>query len=238
MEPVVREVVSCIIPKPGQWPNPWNLIDKLIPGAIPQPKKGFTQKDIDGALKLLKEIGGNIGGFLGPFKCLLDGKWSLAQLDTQLNFGAGNIVIPYGVKVCMTAACANSLIDGSMITAAAAAWGTTLGVLAALSTDIAALGIPAAPGAAALVAALGGAATAGVAVSPGVAAAAIILALILLVMIYATAIFGQLVYHKNFTNDFADGLVCIEHPTFALALIKLATIGIAPAELIPPIVTG
>ncbi|MBI3949511.1 MAG: hypothetical protein HY314_03545 [Acidobacteria bacterium] len=88
-----------------------------------------------------------------------------------------------------------------------------------------------------LVAALGGPATAGVAVSSGVAVAAIILALILLIMIYATAIVAQMSFYVCCTNCLADGMICIEHPTFALALIKLATIGIAPAELIPPIVT-
>ena len=48
----------------------------------------FGVKEIQGAQKLLKEI----GGFLGPFgKCLVDGKWSLAQLETPLDFGAGNV---------------------------------------------------------------------------------------------------------------------------------------------------
>jgi hypothetical protein len=70
------------------------------------------------------------------------------------------------------------------------------------------------------------------------AAAAIILAFVLLALIYGTAISAQLFFQQHFTNNFAHGVVYIEHPTFALALIKLATIGTAPAELFPPIVTG
>jgi hypothetical protein len=238
---VTRTVVSCALTtfKP-KWPNPWNLGD-LSPsglvGGVAQPAKAFSQKDIDSGLKLLKDIQTKIGGFLGPFACLLDGKWSLAQLDTPIDFGSGNVAIPYGIRVCISSACATALTDPGMILAAGTAWGETLSVLAALSTDIAALNIPASTAAAALIAALGGPATAGVAVSAGVAVAAIILALILLIMVYATAIWSQLIFQRNFTSNFADGEVCIEHPTFALALIKLVTI-VVPAEVIPPIVTG
>jgi hypothetical protein len=49
---------------------------------------------------------------------------------------------------------------------------------------------------------------------------------------------ARLFFQEHFTNNFADGVVNIEHPTFALALIKLATIGTVPSELFPPIVTG
>jgi hypothetical protein len=237
---VTRTVVSCVLSFVPKWPNPWGLGD-LFPlnlGGIAQPVMAFSEKDIGSGLKLLKDIQTKIGGFLGPFACLLDGEWSLAQLDTRIDFGGGNIAIPYGIKVCISSACATALMDRGMIEAGIAAWDETLVVLAALSTDIAALGIPADAAGAALIAALGGPATAGVAVSAGVAVAAIILALILLIMIYATAIWSQLIFQKNFTSNFDDGKVCIEHPTFALALIKIATLGIAPSELIPPIVTG
>ena len=93
---VTREVVSCVIPKKGEWLNPWNLSDRPFQAAVPQPAKNFSPKDIEDALKLLKDL----TGFLGVYgECLLKGKWSLAQLDTRLDLGGGNIVIPYG---CLT----------------------------------------------------------------------------------------------------------------------------------------
>lgn len=238
---VVRTVVTCVLtipPKIGAWPNPWRIGDiSLANGIFPQPAQGFTAANVGDGIKLIKDLGKSLGGFLGPFTCLLDGQWSLAQLDTPINFGGKNLVIPYGIKVCINAACATSLTGLGVVTAAGTAWGATLGILAALSTDIAALGIPATPGAVAIVAGLGGAATAGVAVSPAVAVAAIIVALLLLLMIYATAIVTQMSVYVCCTDCLADGVICIEHPTFAIALIKLATMGMAPVELIPPIVT-
>ena len=45
-------------------------------------------------------------------------------------------------------------------------------------------------------------------------------------------------FHKNFTNNFADGKVCIVHPTFALMLVHAALLGQAPVALVPPIVVG
>lgn len=238
---VTRTVVTCLMtfpPKSGTWPNPWRIGDlPLASGIFPQPAQGFTAANVGDGIKLIKDLQKSLGGFLGPFTCLLDGQWSLAALDTPINFGGKNVVVPYGIKVCINAACATSLTGLGVVTAAATAWGTTLGVLAALSTDIAALGIPAAPGAVAIVAGLGGAATAGVAVSPAVAVAAIIVALLLLLMIYATAIVAQMSFYVCCTDCLADGVICIEHPSFAIALIKLATMGMAPVELIPPIVT-
>lgn len=238
---VTRTVVTCLMsfpPKLGAWPNPWRIGDiSLVNGAIAQPAQGFSAANIGDGIKLLKDLTKAVGGLFGPFACLLDGQWSLAALETPINFGGKNVVVPYGIKVCINAACANSLTGLGVVSAAATAWGATLGVLAALSTDIAALGIPATPGAVAIVTALGGAATAGVAVSPAVAVAAIIAALLLLLMIYATAIVAEMSFYVCCTDCLADGVICIEHPTFAIALIKLATLGMAPVELIPPIVT-
>jgi hypothetical protein len=65
-----------------------------------------------------------------------------------------------------------------------------------------------------------------------------IFAFLVLVLIYGTAIAAQLWLHRNLTNTFDDETVCIEHPTFVLALIKIATFTLVPAELIPPIVAG
>jgi hypothetical protein len=201
-----------------------------VQGAIPQPAATFGAKELEAALKLVKDI----GSFLGPFgTCLANGQWSLAQLQTPIDFGGGTIALPYGVKVCISADCASRLSLDGLVGELTTSWTAALGALAALSPEFAAavspLGILAAPAAA------GVAATA----PPAIAAiAALILAFIILALIYGTAISGQLFIHKNFTGNFADGTVCIEHATFALALIKLASYGVAPSELIPPIVTG
>jgi hypothetical protein len=229
-EEVTREVVSCVTPRRGEWPNPWNILDGPIQGAVPQPAVKFGAKELEGAIKLVKDI----AGFLGPFgTCLVNGKWSLAQLETPIDFGGGNIALPYGVKVCISAECAGQLSLDGLVAELGTSWGAALAALAALSPEFAAsvssLGIVAAPAVAAIVAA---------APPAVVAIAAIILAFIILALIYGTAISGQLFIQKHFTDNFADGIVCIEHATFALALIKLASFGIAPAELIPPIVTG
>jgi hypothetical protein len=117
-----------------------------------------------------------------------------------------------------------------------ASWGAALAALAAMSTSFAAyastLGIAAAPAVAAAVAAAGGAG------SVLVSCAAVILAFIILALIYGTALSLQLAFHDKFLGTFADGEVCIEHASFAIALIKMASMGALPVELIPPIVTG
>jgi hypothetical protein len=228
-EEVTRQAVTCVSQVKFEWPNPW-VVGLPVKAAVPQPAAAFGPKEIEGALKLLKDI----GGFLGPFgKCLIEGQWSLAQATTPLDFGDGPVTIPYGVKVCITAACATQLSIDSISAEYLSAWGAALAALAALSPEFAAavsgLGITAAPAVVAAIAALP---------EIVIAAAAIILAFIILALIYGTAISGQLFYHRHYTENFADGVVCIEHPSFALGLIKLATIGALPVELIPPIVTG
>lgn len=239
-EEVTREVVTCVAPRPGEWPNPWTLIDHPIqvglaqaappPAGGARPAAAPSAKDIEGALKLLPQI----AGFLGPFgTCFFQGHWSLAQLNTPLNIGGTGVTLPYGVKCGLTAKCASDLSAENVWKAALPSWGAALSVLATLSPDFATfatpLGITAIPAVAAIAASVPPAVT---------AAAAIILAFVLLALIYGTAISAQLFFQQHFTNNFADGVVYIEHPTFALALIKLATIGTAPAELFPPIVTG
>ena len=228
-EEVTRQVVSCVRQVKLEWPNPW-IVGVPVRAAFPQPAAVFGAKEIEGALKLLKDI----SGFLGPFgKCLIEGQWSLAQATTPLDFGDGPVTIPYGVKVCITAACATQLSADSIGAELLSSWGAALAALAALSPEFAALvsgvGITAAPVVVAAIAA----------VPPAIiAAAAVILAFIILALIYGTAISGQLFYHRHFTENFADGTVCIEHPSFALGMIKLATLGFVPTELVPPIVTG
>ncbi|MEO5887812.1 MAG: hypothetical protein ABIQ77_09125 [Anaerolineales bacterium] len=230
-EEVTREVVTCITPKKGEWPNPWSIPGGKIHAAVPQPKIVFGQKEIKDALALL----GSIPGLLGPFgTCFFQGAWSLAQLDTQLNLGGTNVVVPYGVKVCLSAECATKLSIDAIWKETLAGWGSALSVLAALDAGAAAslVGIGIVPSAAVVTLVAG--------IPPVVlAAATIILLFILIALIWGTAISSQLWFHKTFTNNFADGKVCIEHPSIAIALITLLVPGVGSAtQLTPPIVTG
>jgi hypothetical protein len=205
----------------------------ITTGAVPQPKATFGPKEIDDAVKLLKQI----GGFLGPFQCLLDGKWSLAQLDTQLNLG-GRIVIPYGVQLCISGACASQIMNLDTAGLLAGSWVAALSAVAALDAGAAAtlagVGITAAPAAAAAVAALiasAGAAAAAVIV----AAATVILCFILVALLWGSVITAELLLCAA-TGTLADG-VCIVHPTLAVAAITLVSLGIlSVAQLAPPFV--
>ncbi len=225
---VARQVVVCTAPSMNRWPNPWDFPIAISGGVVPSKKQVFNIND---AIAFLKSV----CNFFGPFaKCLLDGKWSLAELNTPLNLGGSNTVIPYGVKVCLSSACATQLSPAGIGAELAANWLLLLGALAALSPSFAAMaagfGIVATPAIAAAAAA-----------NPVLAAiAGIILAFILLAMWYATIICAQLAYQICCTNNLADGLVCIEHPTFAIALVSIALFGVGGLNsvLIPPIVTG
>lgn len=229
-EEVTREVMTCITPKKGEWPNPWTIPDRPIRTAVLQPKVVFGKKEIDDALTLL----GSIPGLLGPFgTCFFEGQWGLAQLDTQLNLGGTEVIIPYGVKVCLSAECATQLSIDAIWGETLAGWGGALSVLAALdagaAASLASIGIVPSAAVVALIAGI----------PPAVlAAATIILLFILIALLWGTAISAQLWLQKNFTHNFDDGKVCIEHPSFAIALIEIATLGIVPADLTPPIVTG
>jgi hypothetical protein len=232
-EQVVNKVVSCQKPLVRTWPNPWDITNKsFTKNSVSQPVARFGASDISGGIKFLKDL----TGVFGPFgKCLLDGKWSLAQLQTPLDLGNGKIVIPYGVRVCITAECARQLalsnIGGELITS----WGVALAALAALSPEFAAivgpLGVVAAP---AVVAAMAS-------VPPVIIGiAALILAFIILALVYGTEISAQLSYQVCCTTNLGDGTVCIEHATFAIALLGMLPLGPVSTAmlLIPPIVTG
>ena len=72
------------------------------------------------------------------------------------------------------------------------------------------------------------------------AAGALMLAFYLLALYYGVVIIAQIFAYRMSdlslgTTFLADG-VCIQHPTFALALIKLLTLSLVPSELVPPIV--
>ena len=229
-EEVVRTVVSCTKPLIGSWPNPWNFYNNLPVAKVSQPALKFGATDLAGAIKFLKDI----TGFFGPLgKCLIDGKWNVAQLQTPLDFGGGKLVLPYGMRVCITSDCARKLALENTAGELSTAWLAALGALAALSTEFAAFaatfGIVATP---AIVAAIAGLP------EVVVALAAILLAFVIVLLIWGTVISGQMSYQVCCTSNLADGTVCIEHPTFAIQVITLLTLGQVPVGLIPPIVTG
>lgn len=229
-EEVTRTLVICTRAPIATWPNPWDLTGVLGKITVDQPKRQFTDKDIAAAIDLLAQF----TGFFGIYaKCLLRGKWSLLQLTTPLDFGDGNIVLPYGIKVCVSAQCARDMAFSNVGSELASSWQAALSVLAALSPEFAALAATFGVSASGVVAGaiLG-------APELVVACAAVILAFILAALIYGTIVAAQLEYHRVSTNNFDDGVVCIEHPTFAVAYIELMTQGFIPARAIPPIVTG
>jgi hypothetical protein len=230
-EEVTRIVVSCTKPQQYLWSTPWALTDTPFKdGAGPNPTR-FVQSHVDEARAFLRTNGELL---FGPFaRCLINGDWSIAALPTPIDLGGGKLTIPYGIKVCLDGACATTLsaegvgaeFNSSFQPLMEALMGLspeTAAALVALSftpnVTLAALAVP----------------------LPEVAVglAAVILAFIILALIYGVAINVQLSFHRNFTNDFDDNRVCIEHPSFAIPLIRMATLGFAPAELIPPIVTG
>ncbi len=234
VEEVVREVVTCALPKPGEWPNPWTIIAggpaDFLPGTATA-AAAPTPASLGDALALLRSS----IDFLGPFaNCLLAGTWTLAALPTPLALGGEQVTVPYGVRVCIDAACAEQLALDNTFGITGSAWSGALAALAALSPAFAAdMGVAPSAAMLSLLATL----------APAVAAVvvplmAIILAFVVLALIYASALSAQFWLHQSFTDHFADGVVCIEHPTFALALIKVATWSLAPAELIPPMVVG
>jgi hypothetical protein len=230
VEEVTRTIVICVRAAVGTWPSPWDIPGLVGKITVDQPRRPFTDKDIAAAIELLKQF----TGFFGVYgKCLLQGRWSLLQLTTPLDFGGGNIVLPYGIKVCVTAQCATNMALSNSGMELLGSWTAALSVLAALSPEFlaiaASVGITASPIVLTAIAALP---------EVVVACAAVILAFILAALYYGTMIAAQLEYHRIATTNFADGIVCIEHPTFAIAAIELITQGMVPARAIPPIVTG
>lgn len=228
VQEVVREVVTCTAPIAGMIPNDWNLPDLRLP-ELPIKDLKILAKDVQEALAFMKKFADELFEFLGPFgKCLISGKWTIEQLRIPFIPGVG---IPYGVKVCITSACARQLAVENVVGEAFTAWGAAFGALAAFSGEFAAAtGITATPKIAAAIVLLP--------VSV-VNALAIILAFIILGLYYASMIAAQMSFHVNFNPAaLADGEVCITHPSIALAVIKLASLTTVPAELVPPVVWG
>lgn len=229
VEEVTRRIIVCTKAAIGTWPNPWDIPGFLSKVGIGQPAATFSSGDIAEAIKLLKQFTGFFGVYGG---CLLNGTWTLQQLTTPLDLGGGKVVLPYGVKVCVTSKCAEQMALSNVGGELLASWSGALSILAAFSPELmafaASLGIPASAAVVTAIASLP---------PVVVACAALILGFILAVLYYGTMIAGQLEYHRLFTTNFSDGVVCIEHPTFALALISVITT-VPATTIIPPIVTG
>ena len=231
----VNDAVGCAGAAVGAFRNFWNVPSRTLPGLEPANAKPVVPSlsDIQAAIKFLTDA---IGGLSPIFPCLLSAKWSIASAGTPIPMGDGNLSIPYGIEVCLTSACADTLTIDKMASGLASSWTAAVTLLAALNpvgfgAFAASLGITVPQ---ALTASVGALAALG---AGATTAAALILAFIILCLIYGTAIVGQLTIWKQL-GAFSDGQVCIVHPTFALAMIKILTVGIAPAELVPPIVIG
>lgn len=148
-----------------------------------------------------------------------------------MSFLEGELTRPYGAKVCLAVDCAFSLANFGVLGELAHSWGKMFMVLTALSPQIrlagAAFGLPN-PDAVELADAA----------SPAVvSAAAHVLGFIMMTLLHGQVVSMQIVHHKE-SEGFADGTFCIEHSSFALALLRMASLAVAPAALIPPIVTA
>jgi hypothetical protein len=231
---VTRRIVTCVSGGFRALPNPFNPIAPALPGlGRAQPSNLPSQEDVTGAIDFLKQFAASLSGAFGSmFNCLLDGQWSIASAGTPIQTSSGRLTIPYGVRVCISAACAQqftvSAVGGELISS----WSALITLLAALSPEVLAA-LPA--GSVAVPAAL---AAVIAALPAGVVQAALILALFaLMVLVYGSIIVGQMTLAEAL-GAFSDGRVCLEHPTLALAMITALTIGLVPAHLAPPIVTG
>jgi len=234
-EEVTRTIVSCSIEVNRRVLDIYKGIEQSIPrgidlrpglvGAAP----ALSNADITAGIGWLQTL---IDG-LSPFTdCLLRGRWSFAAVDLSVVTGVDKLEIPYGIKVCIPAACAQQLrLENSGENLASAAT-TLVSILAAVNADFAAiasqLGIVAAAEAATLAGTIGAA---------GVTALTAVAALMLFLVYYAAMIAIQIQLLPP--EAFADGLVCIEHPTFVIAAVTVLLPGPGSiSQFIPPIVTG
>lgn len=238
VQEVTRVVVTCVTSLassviPGL-PSLWNG-DNLPLRPFGKDEKGpeLSMEVIRAALAELKTLLGFAPAFV---QCLLDADWSLASLKTSYRIGGSQVVVPYGVKVCLSADCARQLsimnVAGLFGTSGAAIAAALAAVSPEAAAALAPFGITATPAVAAAVAAA----------SPAIVQAMLIILLMIIVLLFhAVMVSGQLALWEFFNPDsFADGKVCIEHPSMALAVLNLVTLGMSsgPAALVPPIVTG
>ena len=237
-EEVERTVVSCVLEGSKRLVDIFNGIEIALPDkgirlptvpAIGGVAPALTSTDIMAALQRLRDLLGAVSPFT---TCMLGGKWSFAAADLAAITGTSTFEIPYGVKVCITANCARQLRYDSAHGDLGDAATTLLAILAALNTDFAAvastLGIAKAAEAVALAAVIGTTAT---------TALTAVAALLLFLVYYAAMIAIQLQFLPE--SAFADGWVCIEHPTFVIAAVTVLVPGLGSlSQWTPPIVTG
>lgn len=238
IEEVERTVVSCVLQGSKRLVDVFNGIEIAPPDmgirlptvpAIGGAAPALTSTDIMAALQRLRDLLGAVSPFT---TCMLGGKWSFAAADLAAITGTSTLEIPYGVKVCITANCARQLRYDSAHGDLGDAATTLLAILAALNADFAAvastLGIAKAAEALALAAVIGTTAT---------TALTAVAALLLFLVYYAAMIAIQLQLLPE--SAFADGWVCIEHPTFIIAAVTvLVPIVGSLSQWTPPIVTG
>ncbi|MEP9400554.1 hypothetical protein [Sphingomonas sp. VNH70] len=224
----VRDVITCAAPLAGLIPNKWDLPGIRLPdfelkNAVP------SNKEMGAALDFLKKNWNDLFAFLGPHaKCLVEGKWSIEQAGIPFVPGVG---IPYGLRVCITATCARTLFIQNVAGEMISAFSSLLTVLAALVPQFAAATqIPVAAGVAAAIAAL----------PAGVVPALIgIVCFLAILLRYASSISFQLSYLDRFDPGvFADGEICISHPTIAVAVLSGMMSNPTLAGMIAPTVHG
>lgn len=236
IEEVTRTVVTCALDTTRRLIDLYKGIEIQFPGSgIGFPGAGIigsnalSSADISAALQRLKDLLGDASPFT---TCLLAGAWSFAAADLTAITGGSKLEIPYGVKVCISSECARRLrLEGAGDNLQSAAT-SLLAILAALNTDFAAvastLGIAKAAEAVAIAGALGATAT---------TALTAVAALLLFLVYYAAMIALQMSLLPD--AAFADGQVCIEHPTFVIAAVTLMLPGVGSlSQFTPPIVTG
>lgn len=233
VDEVRREVVECVKPLAGYLPNRWDLPPIRLPEIkVPEElrKAVLTAGDIAEALDIFRRNLGSSLSFLGPFaRCMLEAEWKIATVPF---FDV--LDLPFGVEICMTAACARSLQAQNMVSEGIQAWVGALSVIASCSPGaaaaLAATGIaPIAP----LVAALA-------AVPPAVVTAALAIACMIAASLYFASMVAVQLSFVLATNPgvLSDGRVCMTHPTIAIGLIVAMAGGASPVSLIPPVVTG
>jgi hypothetical protein len=235
VEEVERTVVTCTIEAKQKLVDVFKGTDIVFPGkgigfpGLAGATPALSAGDITAALGKLRELMANVSPFTD---CLLRGRWSFAAADFAALTGGSKFEIPYGVKVCIPADCARALrIDsaGGNLSQAAT---SLLSILAALNADFAALaaalGVKQAAEAVAIAAGLGATAT---------TALTAVTALMLFLVYYAAMISLQMQFLPE--EHFADGFVCIEHPTFVIAAVTVMLPGVGSlSQYTPPIVTG
>ncbi len=235
-EEVTRTVVSCSIELNRKALDIYKGVEANIPkgitlpgGVIGKAAPALSSGDILAAVGRLQELMDGVSPFT---TCLLEGQWSFAAVDLSVITGGSKLEIPYGVKVCISSACARKMkldATGENLEGAAT---SLVAILAALNADFAAvasaLGIPAAAEAAAIAAGLGATAT---------TALTAVAALLLFLIYFAAMIAIQMQLLPD--EAFADGMVCIEHPTFVVAAVTVLLPGPGSiSQFMPPIVTG